>query len=453
MKILKLLLIPLAAIYLVGYDDSISNFDHLPEALRPHRPRWRQWLEFLVLRRVVEPSFDADDLMRNAERMTGLADWDDDVQKSFETALRVLGASLESEAKFTRFGRILAWVQLIQMLGNRLKIVDFMKRNPSVNKTEIVAPVFIFGMPRSGTSFLSKLLSEDEENLRAARLWELQDPVPPCDPDSNSIYKRLRYYLVAMQIEAFRFIAPNLAAVHNVAANNAEECMAIFGMEARSLVFNTMFHVPSYQNWLMDQEQLPALRFHEKFIKTLQFGFKNPKTWLFKAPWYLFLLEELWQVYPNARIVFTHRDPSEMVPSLSSLHARFYGLYSDEVHLKEIGNFQKQQWSKILSKMLQARAAHPEKEDNIIDVPFSRIKAEPMLVIEEIYRKFDLELRKDARKRMENFLQGSGGDGSGKKGSKGKHEYEINWFGLKKRELTGDKGFIQYRERFSNNLV
>ncbi len=117
--------------------------------------------------------------------------------------------------------------------------------------------------------------------------------------------------------------------------------MPILAMDGRSLLFNVLYRVHSYQEWLMKQPSTSPMRFHKRFLQTLQHGSKRPaKTWLLKTPWHMFTLDALWGVYPDAKIIMPHRDPAGMIASLSSLHARFNGICSDRVRPDLIGRFQ-----------------------------------------------------------------------------------------------------------------
>lgn len=435
------------------------DFSHLPAALRPHRPLWLRLAEALVSEAkrlsgvgVRWPSLEAANLLAHAEWQSGLHDWADE-DGGFREALEVLGASLEAESNTTALGRLLTWTLMGKILDNRLRIVEYAKRNPGVSEERIEAPVFIVGMPRSGTSFLFNLLRQDEARWRAPQLWEIEGPVPPTDPADGDAHPSRYWRILRMQLETevFKRLAPSVAAVHNVDALNAEECMPILGRDARSLYFNTLFMVPAYQDWLLKQSQLPPMRFHKRFLQTLQSGAKSAasrKTWLLKAPWHMYTLEDLWEVYPDARVIVPHRDPAGMIASLSSLHARFYGIVTDDVRPKEIGAMQQRQWSRILPRFMDIRAKHPEKAGQIVDVHFEDIRNRPLEVVQGLYDSFGWELDADARARMQSYLDGTTGDGTGKKGMHGKHDYELAWFGLDEDDLMSTPAFEAYCDEY-----
>ncbi len=433
------------------------DHSHLPEPLRPYRAGWLLLADGLceavlwALERSLglRASLHAEDLLRSSEWLVRLSDWDD-ASGSFREGLSRLGASLEGEAELTALGRVLTWVQMTTLLGNRLKVVEYGKRHAEVRSERVAAPVFIIGMPRSGTTFLHNLLMFDPQ-FRAPRLWEIQDPVPPTDPGQDSTdawsSKYWRVLSMDLQLRVFQMLQPNLAAVHSVEASNAEECMPILAMDARSLLFNVLYYVPRYQEWLMTTSSLGPMRFHQRYLQTLQSGQPRGeprRTWLLKTPWHMFTLEALWTVYPDARIIMPHRDPAGMVASLSSLHARFNGICTDQVRPHAIGAFQKQQWELLIDAFMATRARHADKAAQVVDVHFDALARDPLAAVAAIYRALGLELSAEATANMLGYLNGTAGDGTGKRGARGVHEYRLEWFGLSEQDLEAVPAFARY---------
>jgi hypothetical protein len=437
------------------------DHSHLPEPLRPYRAAWLVLADALcafalwALERALglRASLHAEDLLRSSEWLVRLSDWDD-ASGSFREGLSRLGASLEGEAELTALGRVLTWVQMTTLLGNRLKVVEYGKRHAQVASERVAAPVFIVGMPRSGTTFLHNLLMFDPQ-FRAPRLWEIQDPVPPTDPGQGSEDPRSskfwRVLSMNLQLRVFHLLQPSLHTVHSVEASNAEECMPILAMDARSLLFNVLYFVPRYQEWLMTTSSLGPMRFHRRYLQTLQTGQPRGeprKTWLLKTPWHMFTLEALWTVYPDARIIMPHRDPAGMVASLSSLHTRFNGICTDQVRPHAIGAFQKQQWEQIVDAFMATRARHADKAAQVVDAHFDALARDPLAAVAAIYRSLGLELSAEATANMRGYLNGTAGDGTGKRGAHGTHEYRLEWFGLSEQDLEAVPAFARYCEHY-----
>ena len=283
------------------------------------------YLPFLI------PSLEAKDMLAGAELATGLSDWDDE-DGSFRASVEQLSAGLKSTRPFTPFGKIWARMNLHVAFANRLTLHAYRQQHPEVAEEEIIEPVFITGTPRSGTTFIHNLIKLDTERFRAPLQWEIVDPVPPTTPDDASLWTWLRQMVGEAGTSVFYLIAPQFAKVHPTSAKNAEECMPIMAMDAKSLIANTLFGVEQFNDWLHSlpsRELASTFRLHKKFLQHLQSAStkkgKTPRTWLLKAPWHCNHLDEIFRTYPDAKVINTHRPPSGVIASLSSLHAMLYG--------------------------------------------------------------------------------------------------------------------------------
>jgi len=263
------------------------NFDHLPDPLRPYRPRLLAFFNSLPL---VDnfASFDPDLLIRINQWRTGLYYLADD-DGVFMQGLSRLTRSLETESHLTNFGRIMTHIQLDLWIGHRLGLAALAKATvlPPIRR-----PVFVVGMPRSGTTFLHNLLSLDTVNFRAPRNWEIISPLPPLpllEPNQTQSWAGyLRFLYANAQVSMFRHLAPKVAAVHPIDALNAEECMPLLGLSMVSLQFNTLSNVSSYNTWMLDQNQEVAFKWHKIFLQALRSGTPIDKphpAFLLKAPW------------------------------------------------------------------------------------------------------------------------------------------------------------------------
>lgn len=330
--------------------------------------------------------------------------------------------------------------QLLQSLRNRLELIDHHKRH-SETLHAVNAPVIVTGMPRSGTTFLHNLLGQDVETFRGPLNWEIQAPLPVTN-SKYSLRRLAKLAVVVPSLAFFSWIAKRLSSVHPLAAFNVEECMPLMALDALSLQFNTLTNVSSYNDWYIDQDQIHAFRMHEIFLQTLQEEERDTR-WLLKAPWHINHLHTLFVKYPDARIVITHREPSQMLASLSSLHARFYGVVSDAVDPTAIGAYQLKQWAKVLGRYVAVRSDPQTPNDRIFDGTFEDLQADPIRFVERVYAFLDLELTADARRRMTSWLETD--SKLGKKGASGKHAYEQEWFGLDDQQKL-DQTFAAYKK-------
>jgi len=413
----------------------------LPPPLRPYRPLW-----FGTLNAVLDataPSWllriDAEDLKRGAVRRVGFADFQDDEVGSFAEGLRRVCDSLERESALTPMGRVITRAQMEIWVENRLKIARaFASPSAAAALPRVRAPVFVVGMPRSGTTFLHNLLSLDEASFRAPRLWEVTDPVPALGLEGREWERSRRTTLAWLGTEAFKSFARNVHAAHPIHYMNAEECMPILSL-------NTLSNVTSYNEWLMEQDQSRAMRWHERFLRVLQSGVERGQRqqFLLKAPWHMNHLDAVLRQYPDAWIVAPHRDPSGMLTSLSSLHARFYGVTSDRVDPVAIGAYQRRMWDAVMRRYLAARKrATPEQRARMIDLKFADLRSDPIAQVRVVYRHLGLELRPDVELRMRQWL--SEDVALGKQGAAGEHRYDPHWFGLDPREIMSSSAFAEY---------
>ncbi len=265
-------------------------------------------------------SFDKKALLDRAFKRTGLDDPGDEL---FHRAFEVLLKSLESDAHLNLIGRICAHSDIFRMLCNRLLLQEYRRRYPQIADQVIRRPLFITGLPRTGSTLLHALLALDV-SCRAPLTWEVMHPAPP--PESSSYNTDPRIATTARELKWLDIIMPGFKKAHMIDARLPQECIAITGHSFISYVFESMYFVYSYRAWHESQDKRPAYECHEQFLQHLQW--RAPGThWVLKAPSHLFTLETLLQVYPDARIVLTHRDPLKVLPSCASFTEVLRGLF------------------------------------------------------------------------------------------------------------------------------
>jgi len=382
----------------------------------------------------------------------------EDRDKTFTTGFRKLCESIENEAKLSPVGRTMIRAQLDIIIEGRLRIGSWLATHASslpksttASNQEAFGPVFILGMPRSGSTFLHNLLSHDTRLFRAPRVWEIVDPIPPLgDGDeigltlTEVVQRRARLAFNSMGTSVFRFLSPNLEGVHPVSSTNAEECMPILGLSMLSYHFQTIMDVPTYQRWLMDQpDQTKALEWHARYLRSMN----TSKHWLLKAPWHMNHIESILKVYPKARIIVTHRDPTTMISSLSSLITRLHGVTSDELDLKGIGASTLSTWDTIVDRFVEQRKRIDQSshKTNILDLSHSVLNENPMRAVKDVYAFLGLTLDSSVSQAMQDWLDKD--VHLGKKGASKQHVYDAAWFGLNESELrTKIKSFQKYSE-------
>jgi hypothetical protein len=379
------------------------------------------------------PSLDDESMFRRARRDTGLDDFGDDW---FRTPLRRLLDAMENESALTTLGRITARADIVRLLGNRLRIEDAHRQHPEIGASPISAPIFVVGLPRTGTSILHELLAQDPAN-RTPMSWEVMHPWPPperatCDTDP-------RIALVDKHLGGVDRLIPGFKTMHPMGARLPQECVALMQYDFASMVWSTTHRVPSYQAWLGEADVRPLYRSHRRQLQYLQWRWPADR-WVLKSPGHLWMLDALLAVYPDARIVQTHRDPLTVVASLTSLVGLLRRLASDDVDMHEIGAY----WTALLADGLERSMAARDRADlpssQIVDMHFRDFIADEVGFVRRIYEHFGLELSAEAEARMRRFLVDNARD------KHGRHRYTLRDAGLD--VATERRRFARYQERF-----
>jgi hypothetical protein len=377
--------------------------------------------------------FDDVDLMRRATRASKLDDFGED---SFRSGLRKLVESLHADAGLSPFGRFLARTQLIELLVHRLEILDYRKHHPEVAHHEIRRPLVIMGLPRTGTTLLYGLLAEDPAN-RAPLSWEIDAPLPPAETASYETDPRIA--ATQKRFDQLGGLAPGFQAIHPIGALMPQECIVPMASQFMSLRFEMCFDVASYQSWMMDQDMRPAYRFYRKFLQHMQSRHACER-WVLKSPGHLGPIDALFDIFPDAQLVQTHRDPVRIIPSVSSLEFTMRQAASDTVDPIRQGRQMLTLWSRMLEQGMRSRRAHPEREAQILDLHMHEIVADPIGCIRRIYEHFELPISDEFVERMQAYIA------EHPREEFGKHSYSLEAFGLEESEIN--EAFEDYTEYF-----
>jgi hypothetical protein len=317
-------------------------------------------------------------------------------------------------------------------------VEQHLAEHPEIEKTPIRQPVFIIGMPRTGTTILHALLHEDPAH-RSPLAWECLLPYPPSTPDNFRDNEQL--HTVRKEFGQLFKLVPDFLKKHYMAADSPQECLGIDALDFNTFQISAQLYVPSYMNWVFDgADRLATMRFHKRFLQYLQSGGVTGERWLLKSPVHLMRLPELFEVYPDARIIMTHREPTNVVTSTASLLVSTRSLYSDREDPHRTGLEQLETWSNYFKRFLEARKML-NKEDQIIDLKFEDFAADHIGTIRKIYDKFGFELSEMALVHFKEFLIRN------PKGKNGVHYYTPEDFGLTREQI--DLEFIEYKEFLS----
>jgi hypothetical protein len=375
---------------------------------------------------------DAASLVDHARRATGLSDFgDDDWREPFSVLLE----ALETEAELTLMGRLMARNDIILWLGTRLRVIDTLRRHPQILAQEIPAPMFIVGLPRSGTSILFELLSRDPD-VGVPLMWEALQPCPP--PEAATYSSDPRIEAAHSLFTQWSRVAPEFATMHEMRGDIPAECGLLMAGTFISDHIASLHQTPSYSAWCAQADLLPVYRYHRNVLKILQW--KNPRRrWLLKAPEHQVHLEELLQVYPDARIVQTHRDPIVCMASATSLMGTLYYMRSDQPFNAEMFEniIMGEATAHRLERVIEQRQQGVVPEDNLVDSRYQDLIDDPMACIGRIYDHFGMALSDEVRSRMLAYLE------SKPRGKFGQHRYEVNTDRCRDRHL-----FRRYQETY-----
>lgn len=377
---------------------------------------------------------DGQALVEKSIKRTGLKDFGNE---DFSRPLSILLQSFEKDADLNLFGRISVYSEIQRMLCNRLHMTADRARYPQIDEERIVRPLFITGLPRSGTTFLHALLAQDPK-CRAPQVWEVMHPFPP--PETASYDTDRRIARTAKELKWLDRLSPYFKRVHLIHERYPQECIAITSHAFMSYVFESMYHVSSYRIWHDKQDKKPVYEYHRDFLKYLQW--KAPGShWVLKAPSHLMALDSLLQVYPDADIVVTHRDPLKVLPSCASFTKVLREPFTNEIDNRKIGIEVSSRWEGSAWHSLQFRRSRPEQQKRFFDVHFSDVERDPMSVVRGIYRHFDRELDGSADLAMKAFIA------KNPKNKHGAHHYSLEEFGLDRE--TEKQRFQFYMDAFT----
>ncbi|UCF67366.1 MAG: sulfotransferase, partial [Acidobacteriota bacterium] len=269
-------------------------------------------------------------LFATARARAELEDFDED---GFREPLRVLLHSLAGEANLHPFGLLYARQLILRCLVNRLRLTEHWKRAPEILHEEVRAPLFVLGLPRTGTTLLLNLLASDPAN-RWLAFWEAHEPSPP--PERASYQTDPRRRRARREVRTLDYLVPGLIAMHEISAEGPEECFALLANSFAGIQFSWMFDVPAFNEWLSAHDARSAYAYHRKQLQLLQWHCPGER-WVLKSPGHLWTIDALVATFPDARIVQLHRDPLKVVPSACSLGATMRALTAAKVDVYALG--------------------------------------------------------------------------------------------------------------------
>ncbi len=378
------------------------------------------------------PSLKAKSVISAAVKAAGSDDFGSD---SFREPLEVYLGACETEADLTTFGRLLISKMLSAALANRIALHEWSVTHPEVRDERIQGPWVIVGLPRTGTSVLSALLGLDPM-ARPLLQWEAGAPIPP--PGLEEADEDPRIAKRAKDLAGLMKLNPPLKAMHPFGATLPEECVALFMFDVRTLALETQAHVPTYARWLESADMAPAYTQHKLALQTLQ-SRQPTERWVLKTPNHLWHLEALLAAYPDARIIWTHRDPGPVVTSLASLANAAQRPLSRRTDPRPTAN----EWKRKCHFALNSAIAFDEKSSDgtwCQHLHYDDLMADPVEAVRRLYAAFGGEVSDLHARRMRAFLNDRPKDAFGQ------HRYDPADFGWSYPGLAEE--FMEYTDRY-----
>ena len=377
---------------------------------------------------------DQDKVLAAAKRNTRLSDWGDE---GFLARLERLIDTANSQ-NLTAIGRLSARGAFIKAVENRLRMEAHLKAHPEVEAVSIERPIFILGFPRTGTTLLQNLLGLTA-GQRSLEMWELTNPVPRHPDPKRDI--RIRKTEIDRILKLAYILAPEQEHIHAIKVDTNEECWPLFFNDFAVLNYDLTGHFSAFGDYLLTTDLTPAYRGYKRYLQLLATQQPTDR-FLLKCPEHLWFLDALTAVFPDACIVWTHRDPLASTASYSSLASLNYRMLYGEIHHKRIGAHTVDRFAQGVSRAMQARERLGE--ERFFDVNFKDLVADPVAMVHRIRDHFGMPNPPSSERAMEEFLAAKRSD------ARGKHVYSPEQWGLD--ATTVRDRFSAYIERFNIDL-
>ncbi len=399
----------------------------------PYRPPGLAQLETVLGR--ARPRLEPLGLVAEARRRTGSHRFDDE---PVEEPLVRLCRALEEEAHLTWTGWGLTKARLLGALMSRLRVQACFDAHPEIAELPVDGVLFVTGLQRTGTTLLHRLLAATPRR-RALASWEALNPAP-ADGWMGRIWgpARPRQWTAQAAERTLRFLAPDFFAVHPVEAAAPEEEVVLMDHLLVSQVSEASYHVPSYARWVEQQDHRPSYRYLRRCLQLLQWQSGTTHRWVLKSPVHLEHLDALLEVFPDARVVQTHRHPRETVASFCSMVAHGRGVFSDMVDPHEVGRH----WLRKVQRMVERAMATRNEvgDERFFDVKYESLVADPAAGAAEVAAWAGDALSSSEETRLREWMQHN------RQHRFGRHVYDAGDFGLDDDAI--DAAMRRYIERY-----
>jgi hypothetical protein len=377
-----------------------------------------------------------DGVLSDARRKMGLSDFGDE---AFLEPLEVLVDSINREAALNPVGHMIIRGRIVGVLANKLVAQDTIKQHPEILDIPVEAPVVVAGLARTGTTMLHRLIAEDPA-IRSLASWEAINPAPAKQKSSQRKDPRLAQ--AAAAAKGLKYMSPGFFAIHPAEPDAPEEEVILLEQAFLTTTPEAMMNVPTYSKWLEEQDHVPAYQALKRMMQYLQWqrpGIGKSVRWVLKTPHHQEYFDPLLEVFPNATIVHTHRDPLKTSPSFFSMITHLQMIFSDDVDPTRVATH----WLGKIENMARRTMATRDRvnDKGFVDVSYYDLIKDPIPQVARIYEAANLDLTPEAKDAMEASRKVN------KQHKYGRHKYSLADFGMTKDDV--ESRIAPYRTRFN----
>ena len=377
---------------------------------------------------------NANEILDQAKSETGLSDLGEPL---FLEGLNRLIDSINNEANLNEIGIQAQPIRIQGLLSNRLRFEEDLKKFPEILDQEIIAPIVIVGLPRTGSTMTHRLLASDP-NHTAMLWWEGRYPALLPGEKRGDIEARME--LGKAEVDAVVAASPEALDIHPWDYKGADEEILLLEHNFLSTVPESFMALPSYSEWIEEQDHTLAYEDLKKFIQYLQW--QNPgrekKRWVLKSPHHLGFIDKMISVFPDAKIIQTHRDPIKTVPSFCSMCANLFEPLTTNFDKVFIGKHWSNKLTRALNHCMNISEQHP---DNFLDLEFLNMIKDPIDEMKKIYEFIGEPFGEKTEVAMEAWREEN-------KHEMGAHKYSLEEYDLTESQINDN--FAKYQQKYIN---
>ena len=376
--------------------------------------------------------FIPDQLMEKAARKTGL---DDFGEPGFREGLELLCRSFSADRQLTGLGQLFGRQMITGTLVNRLQVIDWCKTHPEVEQEVIRQPWVVTGLIRTGTTLCSALFDLDTR-VRTPLVWEVDSPIPP--PLLTTRHSDPRIAQSARQLAMLNKLAPPMQAIHPMEACYPQECVVLTQLDFHSILFQAVSMAPEYMDWYTSSKKFSAYRLHKKVLQIWQSAIPTIR-WGSKAPNHMHGIDALMDTYPDARVVWCHRDPLVCIASVLSLSATFLKPFTRRIDAQQLGEIVSRHWLAGLQNMM----AYDQSQTGrrwCHHLYYQDLVSDPVMTMRKAYQHFHDEVDELHERKIRTWVQ------QRPQGVFGLHKYSLGDFGLDAARLR--EQYAEYIDRY-----